>query len=224
MARPKNNHRQSIIMLSSPKGGVGKSSLSRNILVLASRAGKNVLGLDMDKQATLATWAERRERVRSGISGVSEIPVRRVMLDDWRGALQEVHNSTADFIVIDTPPSIEINMTAILGLCEGADFVLVPCQQTQDDFDSVAPWMRHLKQSHVKAAFIINRANIRARSYATIRSKLMNVGPVCPIEISQAEEISLANGKGLGVMDLSKPKNAEAFGALWAYLKQELDL
>lgn len=52
----------------------------------------------------------------------------------------------------------------------------------------------------------------------------MNVGPVCPIEISQAEEISLANGKGLGVMDLSKPKNAEAFGALWAYLKQELDL
>lgn len=56
MVRPKNNHRQSIIMLSSPKGGVGKSSLSRNILVLASRAGKNVLGLDMDKQATLATW------------------------------------------------------------------------------------------------------------------------------------------------------------------------
>lgn len=221
---PKPPSKQSIVMLSSPKGGVGKSSLSRNILVLAARAGKKVLGLDMDKQATLATWAERRERVRSSIPGVSEIPVHRAALDDWRGVLASARKSQADFIVIDTPPSIEINMTAILGLCESADFVLVPCQQTQDDLDSVMPWMRHLKQSGAKAAFIINRANIRARSYATIRSKLLNVGPVCPIEISQAEEISLANGKGLGVMDLSKPKNAEAFGALWAYLRQELDL
>jgi chromosome partitioning protein len=221
---PKTPRKQSIVMLSSPKGGVGKSSLSRNILVLAARAGKKVLGLDMDKQATLATWAERRERVRSSIPGVAEIPVHRAALDDWRGVLVSARKSQSDFIVIDTPPSIEINMTAILGLCEAADFVLVPCQQTQDDLDSVMPWMRHLKQSGAKAAFIINRANIRARSYATIRSKLLNVGPVCPIEISQAEEISLANGKGLGVMDLSKPKNAEAFGALWAYLRQELDL
>ncbi|MCF3635676.1 ParA family protein [Komagataeibacter intermedius] len=216
--------KQSIVMLSSPKGGVGKSSLSRNILVLAAQSGRQVLGLDMDKQATLATWAERRERVRASIPAVSHIPVHRASLDDWRSTLKMARQSSADFIVIDTPPSIEINMTAILGLCEDSDFVLVPCQQSQDDLDSVIPWMRHLKQSGAKAAFIINRANIRTRSYATIRSKLLNVGPVCPVEIAQAEEISLANGKGLGVMDLSRPKNAEAFGALWSYLRQELDL
>ncbi|WP_243429854.1 ParA family protein [Acetobacter sacchari] len=214
--------KQSIVMLSSPKGGVGKSSLSRNILVLAARAGKSVLGLDLDKQATLSTWAERRERVSAAIPDIVHIPVHRAELDDWRSALKTVNASKAEFVVIDTPPSIELNMNAMLGVCEKADLILVPCQQTQDDLDSVTPWMKHLKASGSKAAFIINRANIRAKSFSTIRAKLLAAGHVCPVEISQAEEIPLASGKGLGVMDLSRPKSAETFESLWLYLQQEL--
>jgi chromosome partitioning protein len=121
---------QKIVMLSSPKGGVGKSSLSRNILVLAARAGRKAAGIDFDQQATLATWSERRERVRVSIPALASIPVTKASLDDWRSVLANARKSGADFLVIDTPPSIELNLNAIVSLSTEADLILVPCQQT----------------------------------------------------------------------------------------------
>ena len=213
-----------IIMLSSPKGGVGKSSIARNILVLAARAGKSVAGLDLDQQGTLATWAQRRERVRLQIPEITEVPVVQASLDDWRGALRRVKSLKVDLAVIDTPPSIELNLAAIVSLSKEADLILVPCQQTQDDVDSVLPWMTRLLESNAKASFILNRSNRRAKSFGTVRAKLLSVGPVCPVEIPQLEEIPLASGKGLGVMDLARPNSSETFGSLWSYVARKAKL
>ncbi len=210
-----------IVMLSSPKGGVGKSSLSRNILVLAARAGRRVLGVDFDQQATLRTWSERRERVRLSIPQLTAVPVMAASLDNWRTALEQAQG-LADLIVIDTPPSIELNLNAIVSLSGKANLVLVPCQPTQDDVDSTSPWMRRLLDAKASAAFVLNRANRRTKSYATIRAKLLTVGPVCPVEIPQLEEIPLAAGKGLGVMDLTCPSSGETFEGLWSYVEREL--
>ena len=210
-------------MLSSPKGGVGKSSLSRNILVLAAQAGKTVVGIDFDQQATLRTWSERRERVRVSIPQISTIPVIAASLDSWRTALAEAER-LAELIVVDTPPSIELNLNAIISLSAKANLILVPCQPTQDDVDSTSAWMRKLLDARASAAFVLNRAYRRTKSYATIRAKLLTIGPVCPVEIPQLEEIPLAAGKGLGVMDLTCPASGETFEALWSYVSRELRL
>lgn len=214
---------QHVIMLSSPKGGVGKSSLARNLLVLASRAGHSVQGLDFDAQATLSTWSQRRERVRAAIPGLGSIPVQTASLDNWRNVLRSTKKDGAEIIVIDTPPSIELNVSGIVGLSDEASLILVPCQQTQDDVDSTAPWMARLTQARrSKAVFILNRSNRRAKSFGTIRAKLLTVGPVCPVEIPQLEEIPLAAGKGLGVMDLTRPASGETFESLWSYVAREI--
>ena len=211
-----------IIMLSSPKGGVGKSSLARNILVLAARAGHRPIGVDFDQQATLATWAQRRERVRVTIPEVSPIPVVTAALDDWRSTLREVRSSDNDIVVLDTPPSIELNLSAIVSLSRETNLILVPCQQTQDDVDSAAPWMKRLLEAGVRASFVLNRSNRRAKSFGSIRAKLLTVGPVCPVEVPQLEEIPLASGKGLGVMDLTRPGSGETFESLWSYVTREI--
>ena len=216
--------KQRIVMLSSPKGGVGKSSLARNILVLAARAGKSVVGIDFDQQATLSTWAQRRERVRISIPDVTLIPVITAGLDDWRAALQKARGSRTEFIVIDTPPSIELNFAAIVSLSQEADLILVPCQQTQDDVDSAGPWMARLLENSAKASFVLNRSNRRAKSFGSIRAKLLVIGPVCPVEVPQLEEIPLAAGKGLGVMDLTRPGSGETFESLWSFIGRELSL
>src|SRR3954465_1885226 len=78
-----------IVLLSSPKGGVGKSSLSRNLLASAAQAGKQVIGIDLDQQATLKTWSERRERARSAIPGLPPVLVIAAPLGGWREALQQ---------------------------------------------------------------------------------------------------------------------------------------
>ncbi|MFC0389161.1 nucleotide-binding protein [Muricoccus vinaceus] len=215
---------QCTIMLSSPKGGVGKSSLARNILVLAARAGHSVTGVDFDQQATLATWTQRRERARSSIPELSAIPVSASSLDDWRGTLKAVRKSEVEVVVVDTPPSIELNLAALVSLSKEADLILVPCQQTQDDVDSVGPWMVRLMEARARAVFVLNRSNRRAKSFGAIRAKLLSVGPVCPVEIPQLEEIPLAAGKGLGVMDLARPSSGETFESLWSYVAREVGL
>ncbi len=216
--------KQRIIMLSSPKGGVGKSSLARNILVLAARSRRLVAGIDFDQQATLATWAQRRERVRSAIPEVSSISVEPYALGDWRSALQKVRSTDAEIVVIDTPPSIELNLTAIVSLSRETDLILVPCQQTQDDVDSAGPWMTRLLKTSVRASFVVNRSNRRAKSFCAIRAKLLSIGPVCPVDVPQLEEISLAAGKGLGVMDLTRPNSGETFDNLWSFVMREIGL
>jgi chromosome partitioning protein len=116
----------SVVMLSSPKGGVGKSSISRNLLVSAARAGRSVVGLDLDTQKTLTTWAERRERVCTALPGVPAIPVVAATLDEWRTGLKQARATGADIVAVDTPPSIELNVAAIAALSAAADLTLGP--------------------------------------------------------------------------------------------------
>src|SRR5918997_4442460 len=181
--------RMPVVMLSSPKGGVGKSSISRNLLVSAARAGRSVVGLDLDAQKTLATWSERRERVRSSVPGIPAIPVVTATLEEWRAGLKQARATDADVIVVDTPPSIELNVAAIAALSASVDLTLVPSGPTQDDVDSTAPWMARLRGGNAKAAFVLNRANARTKSYTAMRAKLLGFGPLCPMEIPTLEEI-----------------------------------
>ncbi|MHB0726007.1 nucleotide-binding protein [Roseomonas mucosa] len=217
--------KQHVIMLSSPKGGVGKSSLARNLAVLAARAGHQVVGIDYDQQATFSTWTQRRERVRASIPGLTAIPVIAGQLDNWQAAMKRARAMGAGIIMVDTPPSLELNISGIVALAGNANLILVPCQQTQDDVDSAAPWMaRLIADKRTRAAFVLNRSNRRAKSFSTIRAKLLAVGPVCPVEVPQLEEIPLASGKGLGVMDLSRPASGEVFESLWSYTAREIGL
>ena len=126
--------------------------------------------------------------------------------------------------MVDTPPSIELNVAAIAALSASVDLTLVPSVPTQDDLDSTAPWMARLRGTNTKAAFVLNRANVRTKSYTEIRVQLLEVGPLCPIEIPMLEEIPSAAGKGLGILDLTKTKSADTFKGLWRYVCLEVDL
>jgi chromosome partitioning protein len=207
-----------VLLVASPKGGVGKSSVCRNILVAAAIAGARVQGVDFDAQQTLVKWHQRRELVRKTYPETLEVPVVGMALADWRAALREAPKF--DLTVIDTPPSIEIQYGAAIALCQAAHHVLVPTGATQDDVDSVTPWMRTLSDAGVPASFVLNKANRRVKSYDAVRTKLLKAGSLCPIEIPMLEDIHVSAGKGLAVLDLSSRKANETFEALWAYVSR----
>ena len=52
------------ILVCAPKGGVGKTTISRSLLVCGAHAGLKVHGVDLDPQRGLLNWAERREASR----------------------------------------------------------------------------------------------------------------------------------------------------------------
>src|SRR3712207_2826514 len=103
-----------IVLLISPKGGTGKSSLARHLLVCGALAGLNVFGVDFDRQGTLTKWAQRREKLRQGIPEIPAVTVQEAEMAEWRQAAEAA--AAYDLTVIDTPPSIEDYYNAAIGL------------------------------------------------------------------------------------------------------------
>ena len=211
-----------ILLISSPKGGSGKSVLSRHLLVSAAQSGVKAIGLDFDRQQTLTKWAARRARTREAFPDFADTLVKPVSLQDWRGALNCVESY--QLAILDTPPSVEDHLPAIDGLGEAADLILVPAVCTQDDVKSVAPWVKALAGKGFTCSVILNRANRRTTSYARMRGVLVKAGAVCPTELPQLEDIHVPSTKGLTLLDYSKSRGIDPFEEIWAYVRREVGL
>jgi chromosome partitioning protein len=213
---------QRTILISSPKGGSGKSVLARHLLVGAAQAGYSTIGLDFDRQQTLAKWSARRVQTRDAFPDFADVPVRPVILQDWRAALRQGNGH--DLVVLDTPPSVEDHLPAIDGLARAADLILVPAVCTQDDVEAVGPWIRSLTEKGFRAVVVLNRANRRTSSFARMRGALIKAGPVCPTEIPQLEDIHVPSVKGLTLLDYSKSRGIAPFEEIWAFVRREIGL
>jgi chromosome partitioning protein len=211
-----------IILITSPKGGSGKSVLSRHLLVSAAQSGIAALGFDFDRQQTLAKWSQRRARTREAFPEFAVAAVEPASLLDWRAALRRIDG--AQLAVLDTPPSVEDHLPAIHALAEAADLVLVPSVCTQDDVESVAPWVRALTARNLRPVVVLNRANRRTSSFARMRGALIRAGAVCPTDIPQLEDIHVPSVKGLTLLDYSKSRGIAPFEDLWAFVRREVGL
>ncbi|NPD69846.1 ParA family protein (plasmid) [Lichenicola cladoniae] len=211
-----------IVLVSSPKGGSGKSVLARHLLVSASQAGLDVLGIDFDRQGTLEKWAQRREVTRATFPDFAVATVKSARLQDWRGGLRLAER--AALTIIDTPPSVEDHLPAISMLAEMSDLVIIPAVCTQDDIDSVGPWVEVLKKRNERSVVVLNRANRRTTSFARMRGKLVKIADVCPVEIPQLEDVHVPSSKGLTLLDYSKSRGQEPFEEVWAYVRRQVGL
>lgn len=211
-----------LLVMCGSKGGCGKSMLARNLLVAAGQSHIKALGVDMDRQGTLAKWAERRNRTRLTLDECVPAEVVTSRVTDWESALDG--GSDTALLVIDTAPSVEENLASVLALCRAASLVLVPTGTFHDDMESVIPWMQTLSDAGVRAAFVINRVNTRTRSFGQARASLLRYGSVCPVEIPQLEDIHAPSDKGLTILDFEKGRGLEAIEAVWMFTRRELQL
>lgn len=209
--------RHRIVLVSSPKGGVGKTTVSLNLLVCGAQAGYRCLGIDLDPQRNLEKWFRRRPQqqvVRPDIVGMP--------IDGWMEALEGA--KVYDLVIVDTPPSVEDHMVDVRELAERADLVLIPTGYGPFDLDSVVPWMAAMDRHGLNAAFCMNRVNRRARAFRTAQQRLVKVGKLCPVEIPQLEEILSYTARGLTVLDIEKAKGIEDIEAVWDFVRREIRL
>jgi chromosome partitioning protein len=101
---------------------------------------------------------------------------------------------------------------------------LVPAMCTQDDVESVAPWIKALAAKGFRYSVVLNRANRRTTSYARMRGILVKAGSVCPTELPQLEDIHVPSTKGLTLLDYSRSRGIEPFEEVWAYVRREMKL
>jgi chromosome partitioning protein len=202
------------VVMAAPKGGSGKTMLTRNLAVAATATGVRVATADLDPQATLTAWSRRRPPDKA-------IPHYRVAWADADALLDDEELGLHELVLIDTPPSIEAQPAAFQKLLDATDFVLVPCRPTFDDAESVAPFLKHLRDTGKRAAvvltFIKPRVNINA-----VKTYLLEAAEICPVEIGDRTDYARAGAKGLALMDIPNSPGGEEIHGVWMYVKKSL--
>jgi chromosome partitioning protein len=201
------------VVVSSPKGGVGKGVLARNLAVAAVRNGIKIATADLDPQASLTIWSRRRP------CDMPQIPHYKVAWADANGLLDDDELSAHDAILIDTPPSIETQPAGFSRLLSASDLVVVPCRPTFDDAESAAPFLKHLRDQGKRAVVVLNFVKPRVNVNA-VKAYLLEHGEICPVEIADRTDYARAGAKGLGLLDVPGHVGAHEVRGVWLFVKQ----
>jgi chromosome partitioning protein len=215
----KPNRVPKICLLSSAKGGSGKTTSTRNLAVCAIHDGVSVATVDLDAQASLTLWYRRRPDEAPPLQHF-QAPLAEAI-----EALDTISNiGDVDLILVDTPPGVETNPGVIKALIRKADYTLIPTGQGAPDIETVMDWARLIRREGGKSAFLLNRTARGKNSYSEAKLELSRIGALCPFDVRDLEDIQRTHRSGLGVVEVRGSMGAADFSGAWNFLRNELGL
>ena len=198
------------ILVTSQKGGSGKTTLAAHLSVEAERCGDAPAWLiDTDKQATLSLWHDRRE---------AETPQRAdvpfIQIDAGLGALAD---RGAAYCFIDTAPTISEQSAALMIL---ADLVLIPVRPSPADLWAVSETVAQVKAINRPFLFVITQAKSQASITAQTIAALSEHGRVAQSFVGDRVPYAMAMTSGQTAPEMdSKSPAAKEIAALWMNVK-----
>lgn len=198
------------IVINSQKGGSGKTTLCAHLAVQAELVGDGpVFLIDTDPQGTLSTWHEKRE---------AEIPQRvEIPLAGLDAGLQLLHQSQAQYCIIDTAPSRTDENATLFRL---ADIVLMPIRPSPSDLWAASATVTLLKEANIPFLFILTQAKANASITGQAAAALSHYGPVAETFIADRVPYAAAMTDGRTATELASkgPASVET-ASLWKNIK-----
>jgi chromosome partitioning protein len=198
------------VAILSGKGGSGKSTIALHLAVAAERRGYSVAVLDIDPQASAATWADSREGDTPSVTSLQ--PSRIVK------ALETAREAGAALAIIDTAPH---SADAAMIAAEVADLILVPCRPGILDLRAIGSTARIVKVAAKPAFVVLNAAPPHApRLIEDARTAVATHGlDVAPVVIAQRAAFAHSLTVGQTAEEYGPGgKAAEEIAALLAWL------
>jgi len=198
------------IVITSQKGGSGKTSLCAHLSVEVERIGDGPAWLiDTDKQGTLSVWHERRE---------ADTPQRaEISLSQLESGLDFLTKQNAAYCFIDTPPSVSDQNIAVIHL---ADLVVIPVRPSPADLWAVAHTVGLAQEAGKPFIFVITQAKANASITAQTVAALSHHGRVAKTFISDRVPYASAMTDGRSASELSsKGQAAQEIAGLWQDIK-----
>lgn len=198
------------IVITSQKGGSGKTTLTAHLAVEAERAGDAPTWLiDTDEQGTLSQWHERRE---AETPQRAEMPFARLAT-----GLATMAERGAAYCFIDTAPTISGQSAFLIGL---ADLVLIPVRPSPADLWAVAETVTLVKNAGKPFLFVLTQAKPQATITAQTVAALSEHGRVAQAFIADRVPYAGAMTGGRTAPELStKSAAAEEIANLWRDVK-----
>lgn len=203
------------IAILSQKGGTGKTTLTLHLAVASERAGRAVVVIDLDPQASAAGWKDSR----AGETPVV-VPVPSTRLPQ---ALEAARVGGAALTLIDTAPHAT---DAALAAAEAADLVLIPCRAGILDLRAIGTTARAIRLAGKPAYVVLNamppRApNVLADAIAAVAVHGLRVAPFT-LQQRAAYAHSLTAGQTAQEYE-PMGKAADEIAQLYAWLKLQLE-
>jgi chromosome partitioning protein len=198
------------IVLHTPKGGSGKSTIAREIATVAARSGMQTALADLDPQGTTAGWYQRRQSPEPALVDLDASP--------YTAKSADLAEAGFGWLVIDTPPAQPAFLPTLLA---SADLVLVPVRPTPDDLLAAAPIARGLAR-HPRWIFVLSQVPPRTRLLASAVRQLAAIGRVAPVQITFRADYPAAAIDGSTAAEMTG-KAAQEAAALHAYITTLLE-
>jgi chromosome partitioning protein len=205
------------LVVTSPKGGSGKTGTTRNLAVAAVLNGYRVATVDLDPQGSLTRWWQKRPEEATSIDHLG------AHIRDIGAVLAEVKDY--DLVLYDTPTSVEEYLEEMKALIVACDMALITTQETDDDLDSVLPWMDAVRKYQRNTAFLFNKIKPRTVMFTDARNRVVGNGyQACPVEVPDYTDIATAGNQGIGILELRGAKGRDHMSGVWGFVRASVGL
>jgi chromosome partitioning protein len=210
------------IALLTQKGGTGKSTLAASIAVVAAEKGEKVVVLDLDSQASLVRWGERRQAANARSQVIVE-PFESERLSRLPSILAGLAGVGFTLAIFDTAGA---DAGATRFVAEAADLCLLPARPSRLDVEATAATFRCAFLAKRRAAFVLNQcpANYRRARVTHAANCLTHLGLLAEPMLATRMDFQDAMTAGLGVTEFARGgRAAQEIEALWAWIGGQLD-
>ena len=201
-----------VISVIAQKGGTGKTTLTLAIACAAAANHLSTAVIDLDPQATAASWGDRRDAENPVV--ITAQPPRLARILDAAAA------QGVDIAMLDTAPRVEQSAVAA---ARAADLVVVPCRPAVYDLETVAATADLVRAvaPATRLLCVLNGVPPRGPRQQQARDVLaaMEV-PVCPASLGLRAAIDYAAAAGMTAQEY-EPRGkaateiAELYRAIW---------
>ena len=185
------------VVLSSLKGGSGKSTITVN---LAVEAEGTVALVDTDyPQGSTSHWFNARK---------AETPL----------FVDTLTPTGIDYLFVDTPPQRPDTKTI-----QAADLVIIPVKPSPNDLRAVGDTLEVVERQQKSFCFVITMAKVKTRIAIDTLQVLAQYGKVAPVMLGDRIDYAESMIDGLSVGEMSsKSKSADEITQLWIYVSSLL--
>ena len=203
------------------KGGTGKTTLAASIAVAAAEKGEKVVVLDLDPQASLVHWGERRQAANARCQVIVE-PFESERLSRLSSILAGLAGVGFTLAIFDTAGA---DASAARFVAEAADLCLLPARPSRLDIEATAATFRCAFLAKRKAAFVLNQcpATLRSPRITDSAKGLSHLGVLAEPMLTARMDFQDAMSAGLGATEYARGgRAAQEIEALWAWISGQL--